>query len=102
MSIKKLEYATVDKIKSLPWQAAMDYAASLGEGWRLPTVKELGEVGKIKDIKDIPDDYYWSSSTYVIITDYAWVVDLWGGDANYGDKTDSYYAWPVREEEGGK
>ena len=40
--------------------------------------------------------YFWSSSTYVYDTDYAWCVDFDGGGVSYYNKTNSYYVRCVR------
>lgn len=42
--------------------------------------------------------YYWSSSTRMGSTGYAWYVDMREGIVNYADKTDAanYLVWPVR------
>ena len=44
----------------------------------------------------VQSDYYWSSTTYAGNTDNAWFVYLGDGDVGDGDKTDTYYVWPVR------
>lgn len=64
----------------MTWKEAMEYAKSLGEGWRLPTIKEWQAVidySKYNPATDLPDTksaYYWSSTEYASGTDYAWYV----------------------------
>jgi hypothetical protein len=40
--------------------------------------------------------YYWSSTAYAYSPDNAWCVLLSDGYVNIGDKSISYYVWPVR------
>ena len=93
----KLEWASVDKIKHCSWQAGMEYAASLGDDWRLPTRLELFTKMDAGKIKSVPEGHYWSSSPYANGTGFAWVVHLWYGFVIFVSKTFNYYAWPVRE-----
>lgn len=72
------------------WQQAKDYAASLGDGWRLPTIQELLTLVDYTKRKpacsvfpDCPFEWFWSSSAYSGDTAYAWSVHFYGGDANY-------------------
>ena len=83
--------------KDCTWQQAMSWASSLGEGWRLPTKEELQIIQGSPRAKEFAmRGRFWSSSTYVYYTGYAWIVDFGIGDVNYVYKTDSYYARCVR------
>ena len=91
----------------MTWQEAIDYCASLGDGWRLPTVHELSslvdysEKDQAKNLigqgfTGVQSDYYWSSSSYAGYPSYAWGVYLSGGYVGYDGKSNSLYVWPVR------
>lgn len=89
--------------KRMTWHEAMAYAASLGEGFRLPTAEELylmfdRDTGIPVDngLKWQPD-YYWSATTYVDDTSGAWVVYFDGGYDYWYNKTYSYYCRCVKE-----
>ena len=64
--------------KPMTWHESMEYAESLGNGWRLPTRAELIDAYDNK-IEDFDFSYYWSSSTYAQGTSNAWLVNF-----NYG------------------
>ena len=107
----------------------MEYAKNLRLGgyddWRLPTMKELGEVvtlcggevvtfdgeydvGKCDgnwentqyqkdyEAKRFDINSYWSSATYSGSTSNAWLVYFSNGAVYVGIKTDSYYVRAVR------
>jgi hypothetical protein len=81
----------------MTWQEAQDYAKSLGDGWRLPTIKEWQAVldySKYKPATDLPNTqsaFYWSSTTYAVNSDLAWVVDMYYGYVNFDYKGNAYY-----------
>ncbi len=97
------------------WQEALDYVKCLNTNnylghndWRLPNRKELDSLVhagqsnittwlSLQGFSNVQAYYYWSSSTYANITDFAWVVymSFYYGVSN-GSKSSSYYAWPVR------
>jgi hypothetical protein len=94
-----------------PWQEACDYCSGLTlpsggySDWRLPNRRELmsiviyGRYNPSIDTTYFPDcrsSNYWSSSTYAILTDFAWVVYFYGGgvDSYYG--TNPHYVRCVR------
>ena len=83
--------------------------------WRLPNVKELlslidwafsnpalsNAVGTAKwttgdAFTVVQSGNYWSSTTTAGYTDFAWVVNMSGGNVSYAYKTDPHYVWPVR------
>ena len=69
-------------VPKMTWDKAVEYAKSLGGGWRLPTVQELVSLWDYDKgcCPAFPDanGWYWSSSPY-----------------------DSYYAWHVHFDHGG-
>jgi hypothetical protein len=86
----------------MDWTAAQEWAATLGKGWRLPTIKELltlVEYERFSPATDCPDtvsSLYWSASTYQDGPSNAWYVNFFGGSVYAYNKTDSYYARAVR------
>jgi hypothetical protein len=100
----------------MTWNDAIDYVNNLTLGldgygtsntnWRLPNVKEYQSLIDFSNYKPalptghpftiVPWYGYWSSSTYVNDTTYAWVVFIYNGDVASGDKTFTGYVWAVR------
>jgi hypothetical protein len=64
----------------MTWQEAMDYASSLGDGWRLPTIEELItliDYSQVDPATNFPNHLatgFWSSSVHAYYTGYAWSV----------------------------
>ncbi len=104
---------------AVTWGAALNNCASLNSGgysdWRLPNVKELqslmdfglsfpslcntsgtGQWTANDPFTGVLSEYYWSSTTYVFMTDIAWCVYLGNGYMGGATKTTPYYVWPVR------
>lgn len=74
------------------WDEAKAYAASLGDGWRLPTVQELVglwdyEIGKSPAFPD-SSGWFWSSSPYG--NGRAWVVNFDYGSVNGINRSSEY------------
>lgn len=90
------------------WKDAINYCESLQLGgmndWRLPNFNELNSL--VNDNVYDPSissifvntisNYYWSSTTSAIDTDYAWIVFFYNGDQDYSFKTDKSYIMCVR------
>ncbi len=77
VKIGNLEWQAEVPDRKFTWEQAKEYAASLGEGWRLPTVQELISLWDYdKDccpaFPDTPKTWFWSSSPYG--DSYAWYV----------------------------
>jgi len=98
-----LEWEVVTKPK-MTWNDAIEYATSLGEGWRLPTITELltlvdhskyDHCCKTNSLKCV-SSYYWSSTTYASYTSYAWYVYFYNGVVNHNYKTGNMYVRCVR------
>ena len=93
-------------VTSKTWQQALAYCESLSYGgqsdWRLPNKKELMSLVNYEryrpasDFPNMPSNWFWSSSTYVGSTNYAWYVYFNDGDVNSNNKTNNYYARCVR------
>ena len=72
-----------EETRRMTWDAAQQYAQSLGEGWRVPTRAEL--LTLLDDTRcgpacsafpDTPSAFFWSSTPYAYNRDLAWVVDF--------------------------
>ncbi|MCX5886549.1 MAG: DUF1566 domain-containing protein [Proteobacteria bacterium] len=100
------------------WQQALDYVLGMNAGtypnygytdWRLSNVNELKSLVNCAEsntatwlntqgFTNVQADDYWSSTAYVSLPDYAWVVRMWYGRVSYGHKLGNvgFYIWPVR------
>ena len=91
--------------EAMTWEEAKAYCESKGKGWRLPTIKEFQTILDYdRSTPVLPEAFssvvstsYWSSTTYVNYTDYAWYVDLDDGYVYNDNKTNNNYVWPVRD-----
>jgi len=78
--------------------------------WRLPNVNELESLINANEANsatwlnaqgftNVQASSYWSSTTYAVYQDYAWIVAMWIGYVGYDDKSSYPYnacVWPVR------
>jgi hypothetical protein len=102
--VGNLEWQSDISPKSMIWQEAKDYAASLGDGWRLPTREEL--LTLVDDTKynpacsafpDCPSDWFWTSTPWAGSSSYAWRVNFYYGNAGYyGDVSYNFRVRCVR------
>jgi len=115
--------AVLDKETGLVWEQSLDTGTrswtnahlhclqrevSNRYGWHLPTAEELASlIDSTQPSPSLPDGHpfnnvqssiYWSSTTSVLNTDFAWSIYL--GPDNVGVyhnlKSNSYYVWCVR------
>ncbi len=84
--------------KIMIWKEALEYAKSLGNDWRLPTIQELFSLidySKDRSTCKIPNSYsssYWSSTVYMNNTGSVWLVDFHDGYVYNTYKSFSYCA----------
>lgn len=102
---------------AVTWQHSLDFLAGINIGtypncagghtdWRLPNRIELRSLTDYSQsspalpsghpFNNVQPHAYWSSSTCVLDTNWAWYVNMTVGVGPYSSKTDSYYVWPVR------
>lgn len=95
----KLEWQNNPPNKYMTWYEAIDYAKSLGDGWRLPTRGELIDAYD-SGVRGFMNDDYWSSITLAQTTTNAWLVYFYSGVVDYGVKTFNSYVRCVRDVKG--
>jgi hypothetical protein len=94
-------------IKYATWSDAIEYCEALslnGKGWRLPNINELESL--VDDSRYNPSidaifentysNRYWSSTSNVNNSDYAWFISFNDGNQNGSNKTYYYYVRCVR------
>ncbi len=92
-----------------PWQQNVDYCAALGDGYRLPELKELISLldyGVASPGPTLPADhpfievqstFYWSATTSADNPANAWGVSFSNGDVGIGNKlSNDWFAWCAR------
>ena len=69
VKVGNLEWQADVPDEEFTWEEAKAYAASLGDGWRLPTIKELLSLVDYEThnpacsvFPDCPSEWFWSSS----------------------------------------
>ncbi len=85
-----IEWQNNPPVKRMTWHEAMEYAKSLGDGWRLPTRSELINAYD-GDVIGFKKNSYWSSNTYAQGTNLAWLVYFGTGYVDGDDKTNCFY-----------
>jgi len=94
-------------IKYATWSDAIEYCEALslnGKGWRLPNINELESLvddsrynPSIDAIFENTYSYtYWSSTSYVCDSDYAWIIHFYDGYQVSSVKTYGDYVRCVR------
>lgn len=90
------------------WTSALQQAKNIGDGWRLPNVKELKSLIEnacydpainLKFFTGTPEDaVYWSSSTNRDDATTAWAVNFADGTAQFKLKTTSIFVHLVKNQ----
>ena len=90
---------------TMAWSDAVTYCTGLGDGARLPEVKELislvdysvASPGPVlppgHPFTNVQSAGHWSASTSAGNPSFAWVVNFGGGDVYLNDKTNGNIAW---------
>jgi len=101
--INNLEWQEADDGIQRTWEKAVDYAVTLGKGWRLPTIEELFSIIDFTicdpacKIEDCRSSYYWSSSPDANNSSLAWYVNFGLGYVFNFNKDSQSYARCVRD-----
>ena len=97
--------------KTMNWYNAINWVNNLNYGgysdWRLPSKEELVSFttrgGRMpakwfnaNGFNSVQANDYWSSSSNVSSTGYAWVVGMYDGGVSSAIKGNGNYTWPVR------
>ena len=101
-----LEWQRKEPTGPMTWDEAMKYAETLRLGghadWRLPTIEELFSLidfsrsNPASTFPGMPNDWFWSSSSYSGSSSDAWVIYSFNGNVYSYDKTYSYHVRCVR------
>ena len=94
---------------SQTWESALSGCESFTYAnytdWRLPNIRELESIVNAQNsspainttyFTNTQSGYYWSSTTYVPDTTYAWYVPFSSGYVGANGKANNYYVRPVR------
>jgi hypothetical protein len=77
-----------------------ELASLVHKGYYNPAVPNTAGTGQWSEgdpFNNVQSDYYWSSTTFAYISNYAWYVYMEDGLVDYYlSKTDNVYVWPVR------
>jgi hypothetical protein len=87
---------------SMTWQQAVEFCKTLGDGWRLPTIRELlllvnyEKTGLTTELPKMLSSGYWSCTTYAHNTNYAWNIGYYDGYGYWLNKSCICYVRAVR------
>jgi hypothetical protein len=104
-------------IPGVRWYKAQSFVELLGEGWRLPTLKELALIKTLRDLggigkfpleySDFSDSYYWSNEEGEVTSirtqgkdggsNYAYFFDMDQGTSSHNKKSYDLRARFVRD-----
>lgn len=81
IKLKTIEVAQNDFPKDMDWNSAVEVCTQLGDGWRLPTKKELDQIFRNKEtIGGFSRGDYWSSTENESTEfDFAWYKNFFKG-----------------------
>ena len=98
VKVGDLEWQADVPDEEFTWEGAKAYAASLGDGWRLPTVRELLSLVDYEThnpacsvFPDCPSEWFWSSSPVSGLSTFAWLVYFGYGGSSYANGVSSTY-----------
>jgi hypothetical protein len=107
--VTKLQWQQTDDGLTRTWADAKSYCQGLSlagaTDWRLPTIMELSTLVNAEKVNPSIDmtvfpgtqaSYYWSSTSYVSYSSYAWIVSFESGNVYDKNKADSNYVRCVR------
>ncbi len=94
---------------SKTWEEALGYAKDLtlcgSSDWRLPNREELVSLGDLSRYEpglpeghpftNVQSSAYWSSTTSMADTNWAWQLDMYHGTPRRNNKSSSAFVWPV-------
>ena len=86
-----------EDLGEMTWQEATNVVASLGPGWRLPTIEEFKKTlyrNKEKLPGNVDGYYYWSSTAN---GNYTWYFSFYSGRADLSRTHSTYYVLAVRD-----
>lgn len=92
----KLEWEQNPPSNLMTWDEAIEYAKTLGDGWRLPTKEEL-EKAYVGKVEEFYFRKYWSLSVAHLDNLNAWYVDFSDGVGHYYYKAGRVFVRCVRE-----
>ena len=92
----KLEWQQNPPKERMTWYEALQYAKSLEDGWKLPTIKELtqAQINKVEEFYPFP---YWSIDTYEQDPSIVWFLHFLYGNVDVSSKASNYYVRCVRK-----
>ena len=103
VKVGDLEWQADVPDKRFTWREAKAYAASLGDGWRLPTMQELLSLVDYTThspacsvFPNCPSEWFWSSSAFSGNSALAWGVNFYYGTTYNSAVGDAYRVRCVR------
>jgi len=95
--------AAMDWNSSRLWPEALIFAGY--SDWRLPNIFELGSIGCFENFNpclypgywiNMSDNFYWTSTTFAVITSEAWVIYMGMSNTSTSPKTQLHRVMAVR------